>query len=138
MVKAYAEAYNEIVIQTLSRNANNCQIRNNSKRAKNPSYEFVRFILKLCSEKANENEYSFDLIEELLTKFSIRSDDIFIHLGCSLGCVVLQIAAMVSCKKSIEIEHNSIYSIQLKQIYFKYKISNIYFSDVGKRISVFE
>jgi hypothetical protein len=107
MVKAYAEAYNEIVIQTLSRNANPCQIRNSSKRSKNPSHEFVRFILKLCSEKANENEYSFDLIEELLTKFSIRSDDIFIHLGCSSGYVILQIAAMISCKKSIGIENNS-------------------------------
>ena len=100
MVKAYAEAYNEIVNKTFSRN-----IR---KRPKNPCRDLIRFILKLCCEKENEVcEYSFDLIDELLTKFRIRSDDIFIHLDCSYGYVIFQIAAMISCKKSIGFENNS-------------------------------
>ncbi|CAF0866610.1 unnamed protein product [Rotaria sordida] len=53
-----------------------------------------------------QNEYSFELIDELFRKFSLRSDDIFIHLGCAYGHLPLQIAAMLSCKKSIGIENN--------------------------------
>lgn len=103
MIKAYAEAYNKIVNEIISRNTNK------SKRYKNISRELVRFILKLIFEKENEisSEYSFDLIDELLTKFSIRSDDIFIHLDCSYGNILFQIAAMISCKKIVGIEFNS-------------------------------
>jgi len=99
MIKAYAEAYNKIVNNIFSRN------KNKSKCYKNNSRELVHFIIKLIFEK--ENEYSFDLINELLTKFSIRSDEIFLYLGCSNGNILFQIAAMISCKKIIGIEYNS-------------------------------
>jgi len=103
MIKAYAEAYNKIVNKIISRNTNKC------KRYKNASRELICFIIKLIFEKENEisNEYSFDLIDELLTKFSIRSDDIFIHLDCSYGNILFQIASMILCKKIIGIEFNS-------------------------------
>ncbi|CAF1254827.1 unnamed protein product [Adineta steineri] len=106
IIKAYAEAYNQIVNNIIS----------NKKHHKISSREHLRLILKLSSETQNQttvnpklltNEYSFDLIDELLTRFSLRSDDIFIHLDCSYSHVLLQIAAMISCKKIIGIEKNS-------------------------------
>jgi hypothetical protein len=103
MIKAYAEAYNKIINDSFLRDTNKC------KRSKNISRELIRFIIKLCFEKENEikTEYSFNLIDELVTKFSIKSDDIFIHLGCSYGQVLFQIASMILCKKIIGIESNS-------------------------------
>ena len=108
MIKAYAEAYNQIVHNILSCNPNHCQIRNHSKRHKRSSRELLDFILKLSSEKQNQlqDKYSFKLINEIFTKFPIRSDDTFIHLGCAYGHVPLQIAGMMACKKSIGIETN--------------------------------
>jgi hypothetical protein len=98
MIKTYAEAYNKIINDIFSYKTKNL------KRSRKASREFVCFIIKLSFEK--ENKYSFDLIDELLTKFCIKSDDIFIHLGSSYGQILLQIAGMISWKKILGIEYN--------------------------------
>ena len=51
MIKAYAEAYNRIVNDILSRNKHSKR----SKISSRPTRELVRFILKLSSEKENRS-----------------------------------------------------------------------------------
>ncbi|CAF1146895.1 unnamed protein product [Didymodactylos carnosus] len=94
LVKAFAEAYNSITIDLLSK-----------KNFKNDPEQFVtrdvlRFILKLCYEKSvtyTDNlqrnstfsnqiygEVSFELLDELMPKLAIKPDDVFIDLGSGM------------------------------------------------------
>nr|XP_015904876.1 uncharacterized protein LOC107437400 isoform X2 [Parasteatoda tepidariorum] len=49
-------------------------------------------------------ETSFDFIIQMIEELDITEDDIFIDLGSGVGQVVLQMAAITSCKKCIGIE----------------------------------
>ncbi len=43
-------------------------------------------------------ETSFDLVDQLLKKVTLKESDVFVDLGSGVGNVVLQVAAVSQCK----------------------------------------
>ncbi len=88
-----------------------------NKRASNNLIKYIMYFIynKVVDDPEKLNQYepfssqvygetSFDIINQMLERFNLGENDIFIDLGSGIGNVVLQVAALCSCKLSFGVE----------------------------------